>query len=83
MTEYLIRRNTVLEALRGSRRELFRLWLHDGLDKKLAKPLRQAANKRGVSVQTADKQKIGRLVKDHSHQGVALEVGPYVYSDVD
>lgn len=83
MTEILIRRNTVLEALRGSRRELLTLWLQTGLDKKLAKPLRQAAQKRGVPIQTADKQKISRLAKDHSHQGVALEVGPYVYSDVD
>jgi 23S rRNA (guanosine2251-2'-O)-methyltransferase len=83
MTEFLIRRNTVLEALRGSRRELHMLWLQDGLDKKLAQPVREAAQQRGVRIQTADKQKIGRLAKDSSHQGMALEVGPYVYSQVD
>lgn len=83
MTEFLIRRNTVLEALRGSRRELFTLWLQDSLDKKLAQPVREAAQERGVRIQTADKQKIGRLAKDNSHQGMALEVGPYVYSEVD
>jgi 23S rRNA (guanosine2251-2'-O)-methyltransferase len=83
MKEILIRRNTVLEALRGSRRELFTLWLQDGLDKKLAQPVREAAKQRGVRIQTADKQKISRLAKDHSHQGMALEVGPYLYSEVD
>ena len=83
MIEILIRRNTILEALRGSRRELHTLWLQEGLDRKLVRPLREAAQKRGVRIQTADKQKIGRLTKDSSHQGVALEVGPYVYSGVD
>ncbi|WP_420645660.1 23S rRNA (guanosine(2251)-2'-O)-methyltransferase RlmB [Candidatus Leptofilum sp.] len=83
MKEILIRRNTVLEALRGSRREIFTLWLQAGLDKKLARLLREAAQQRGVRIQPADKQKIGHIAKDHSHQGVALEVGPYVYNDVD
>lgn len=83
MTEILVRRNPVLEALRGSRRKLHKLWLQDGLDKKVASTLQQAAQQRSVPIQTAAKQKIGRLAKDSSHQGVVLEVGPYVYSDVD
>ncbi len=83
MTEFLIRRNTVLEALRGSRREIHRLWLQKGLDRKLAAPILAAAKERGVPVNAAVKQKIGHLARDSSHQGVALEVGAYLYCDVD
>ena len=82
MTEILIRRNTVLEALRGRRREIYRLWLQKGLDRKLAAPILTAAKRRGVPINRADKQKIGRLAHDSSHQGAALAVGPYPYSDV-
>ncbi len=82
MTEYIIRRNPVLEALRGSRRELFTLWLQDRLDRKQAAPLLAAAKERRVPVQRTSKQKLGQMARDSSHQGVLLEVGPYVYADV-
>jgi 23S rRNA (guanosine2251-2'-O)-methyltransferase len=83
MSEILTRRNVVLEALRGSRREIGRLWLQKGLDRKLAAPIVAAAKERGVAVETAVKQKLSRLAQDGRHQGVVLEVGPYPYSDVD
>lgn len=82
MTEYLIRRNPVLEALRGSRRELHCLWLQQGLDRKLAAPIVAAAKQRGVPVRQKSKQKLGQMARDSSHQGVLLEMGSYVYSDV-
>ena len=83
MSEILIRRNTVLETLRGSRREIQQLWLQKGLDKKLATPIVAAAKARRVPIQTVDKQKLGHIARDSSHQGVALEVGEYPYSDVE
>ncbi len=83
MSEFLARRNTVLEALRGSRREIVCLWLQKGLDRKLVAPILTAARERGVRVETAVKQKLGHLAQDSRHQGVVLEVGPYPYSDVD
>ncbi|MCB8921241.1 MAG: 23S rRNA (guanosine(2251)-2'-O)-methyltransferase RlmB [Ardenticatenaceae bacterium] len=82
MTEYLIRRNPVLEALRGSRREIYTLWLQENLDRKLAAPLLAAAKARRVPVKQISKQKLGQMARDSSHQGVLLEVGPYVYADV-
>lgn len=83
MTELLTRRNTVLETLRGSRRELHQLWLQEGLDKKTYNAFVQAARARRVPVQEATKEKLGQLAQDGKHQGVALAVGPYVYSDVE
>lgn len=83
MSEILVRRNTVLEALRGSRREILRLWVQKGLDRKLTASILAAAKERGVPVETAVKQKLSNLAQDGRHQGVVLEVGPYPYSDVD
>ncbi len=83
MTEFLIRRNPVLEALRGSRREIVRLWVQQGIDRKQIKAIWDTAVSRSIPITQISKQKLSQRVKDSSHQGVALEVGPYVYSDVD
>jgi len=83
MSEILVRRNTVLETLRGSRREIFSLWLQEGINRKELAPLLTAARKRGVPIQQGSKQKIGQMARDSKHQGVLLEVGPYVYSSVE
>lgn len=81
--DYLYRRNTVLEALRGSRRELYRLWLQrDGGDQQL-QAIEAQARQRGVDISYAGKQKLSNLVQDGSHQGVVLEAGPYPYSSLE
>lgn len=80
-TEYLYRRNTVLESLRGRRRELHRLWVQQGarqLDEILA-----AAKARGLQVDTVSKGRLSQLAGDGSHQGIVLETGPYQYSTLD
>jgi 23S rRNA (guanosine2251-2'-O)-methyltransferase len=83
MPEILTRRNTVLEAVRGSRRQIHRLWLQEGLEKKVVASIVAAARQRNIPIQTANKQKLGQLAQDSRHQGVLLEVGPYIYSDTD
>ncbi len=83
MSEILIRRNTVLEALRGSRREIYRLRIQQDLDRKIAEPILRAAKERQVPVTRTSKQKIGNMANDSRHQGVLLETGPYIYSEVD
>ena len=83
MSEILIRRNTVLETLRGSRREILALWVQQGLSRKEIAPILAAAKLRQVPVQTVSKQKIGQKAKDSSHQGVLLEVNAYPYSHID
>jgi 23S rRNA (guanosine2251-2'-O)-methyltransferase len=81
--DVLYRRNTVLEALRGSRRQLHRLWLQEGLASKEAAPLLQAAEARGLRVSTTSKEKLTSLAQDSSHQGVVLEASSYPYSTVE
>ncbi len=83
MSEFLVRRNTVLEALRAKRRPFSCLWLQNGLEKKLRAPIEAAAKASGVPIKTADKQKLTKLVGDSKHQGVVLETGAYPYADVE
>lgn len=83
MSEYLIRRNVVLEALRGSRREIVCLWLQKGLDQKVARPLQAAARSQNIPLKFVDKNKLTHLAGDKSHQGTVLEVGDYAYAAVD
>ena len=80
--DILYRRNTVLEALRGERRTLRRLWVQQGLPERDLQPIREAARARGIAVSEAPKQKLSNLARDNSHQGVVLEASEYPYSDI-
>lgn len=79
--EYLYRRNTVLEALRGSRREIHRLWLQR--NGKEFQEFRKEARRRRIPVEESHKNRLSQLAGDSSHQGVVLEAGPYQYSEVE
>ncbi|MCO5207559.1 MAG: 23S rRNA (guanosine(2251)-2'-O)-methyltransferase RlmB [Anaerolineae bacterium] len=81
--ETLFRRNAVLEALRSERRQVIHLWVQRGLPRKEIAPILQAARQRNIPVTESDKGTIGRKAGDSSHQGVALEVGPYPYATLD
>jgi 23S rRNA (guanosine2251-2'-O)-methyltransferase len=81
VVEYLYRRNTVTEALRGSRRQLFKLWAQG--DKKLTQSIRTLAKERGIPIEEADKAQLSQLAGDKSHQGIVLEVGPYQYCTIE
>lgn len=81
ITEYLYRRNTVLEALRGHRREIHRLWLQDGA--RQTGEIVEVAQAHGIPIEYADKGRLSQLAGDGSHQGVVLEAGPYRYSTLD
>jgi 23S rRNA (guanosine2251-2'-O)-methyltransferase len=79
--DYLYRRNTVLEALRGERRELRRLWLQEGA--RQVEEIAAVARGRGIPLEVTNKGRLSQLVGDGSHQGVVLEAGPYMYSSLD
>ena len=76
--EYLYRRNTVLETLRGSRRKLYRLWLQSDFHQ--PDEILHEVQERRIKVERAEKSQLTNLLNDGSHQGVVLEVGPYRYS---
>jgi len=81
LAEYLFRRNAVLETLRGRRRQLFQLWLQEGL--RDAGPFVEAARSRGLPTERANKSTLTKMAGDSSHQGVVLKAAPFPYSSVE
>jgi 23S rRNA (guanosine2251-2'-O)-methyltransferase len=81
MREFIYSRNTVYEALRAGRRELFKIQISEGAQEKgrLTEILKMAKDRR-IPVEKVQR---GRLDKIHqNHQGIVAEVSGYSYSDV-
>ena len=73
--EWLYGRNPVIEALRAGRRTFTEIILppasKDESDEIAS--LRLTAQKRGIMVRTADRDRLDKLVKGGHHQGVAIK----------
>jgi 23S rRNA (guanosine2251-2'-O)-methyltransferase len=74
--------NPVIEALRGTRRAFELFVVGTGADKRLEKLLKLAKEK-GVPVRNREKADISRLCGTDYHQGVALRVEGFSYTDLD
>ena len=79
--EFIYYRNAVYEAMRTDRRQAFTLLLAEGAQEKgRMSEIVEMARRRKLKMEKAPR---ARLDKIHpNHQGVALEVGAYPYSDV-
>jgi 23S rRNA (guanosine2251-2'-O)-methyltransferase len=77
--EWIVGRNPVVETLRASRRNAFRLWVARNTEEKghLAEAIR-LARARKISVEYVPRSQLDAL--DETHQGVALEASAYPYS---
>jgi 23S rRNA (guanosine2251-2'-O)-methyltransferase len=74
--------NAVTEALRGERKS-FELFIAGSPDDRRLARIVQLANERGVAVRSRQKPDITRLAGSDHHQGVALRVEPFPYSDLE
>ena len=74
-------KNPVLEALRADR-DINKIWIAEGVQKKSITELLQLAKDRGVIVQSVPKKKIDGLT-DTNHQGIAAAVAAYNYASLD
>lgn len=83
MSELITRRNPVLEALRGNRRPLHKLWVQAGLPRKLINPITREARRRALPIEESDKTTLSKLAGSGDHQGVVLEAGAYRYAGVE
>jgi 23S rRNA (guanosine2251-2'-O)-methyltransferase len=81
MKEFIYGRNAVYETLRAKRRELFRIEIADGVKETgRISEIMQLAALHKVPSSLVPRAKLEKL--NANHQGVALEVGGYPYSDV-
>ncbi|MGO1060979.1 23S rRNA (guanosine(2251)-2'-O)-methyltransferase RlmB [Planococcus sp. FY231025] len=74
-------KNPVLEALRADR-DVNKIWIAEGVQKKGITELLQLAKEKGVLVQFVPKKKIDSLT-DSNHQGIAAAVAAYNYAELD
>ena len=81
MKEFIYGRNAVYETLRAKRREIFKLEIAEGVKEtgRITEIL-QMAKLQKVGTISVPRAKLEKL--NANHQGVALEVGGYPYSDV-
>ncbi|MHB0857474.1 MAG: 23S rRNA (guanosine(2251)-2'-O)-methyltransferase RlmB [Anaerolineae bacterium] len=82
--EILVGRNAVHEALRAGRRQVSRVVLAEGVEQK--GPIQEIlAHCRavGITVVQGKRSDLDRLAGSLEHQGVAAQVSPYPYVDID
>jgi 23S rRNA (guanosine2251-2'-O)-methyltransferase len=83
MDEYIYGINPVREALRGSRRRPLRLILADTSQSPRHQEVLHEADRAEVPVVRKKRQELDRLAGTSRHQGVLLEIEPFVYTPLD
>ena len=73
-------KNPVVEALRSGR-ELNKIWIAEGLNKKSIGEILSLAKQSGIIVQAVPKQKLDGML-DVNHQGIIASVAAYSYAEV-
>lgn len=81
MSEWIIGKNPVLEALRAER-EINKIWIAEGSNKGQMQQVIQLAKNAGIIVQNVPKQKIDQMVSGN-HQGVVASVAAYKYAEIE
>ena len=83
MREVLYGRNAVREALRAGRRKIYKLILAQGTkETDIVADIATLASKSGLEVQRVERRQLDSL-GDFNHQGVAAEVAPYPYVELE
>lgn len=76
-------KHAVLEALRSGR-TVNKIWIAQGSAGAQIQPIIDEAKKRGVMYQFVDRRKLDQMVdKGVRHQGVAAQIAPHDYADVE
>ncbi len=84
MREVLYGRQAVRETLRAGRRRPFGLFLAKGMDNAaIVDEVIAMAKAQHVSIQYLSREEITQKTRTENHQGIALQVSDYPYTDVD
>ena len=81
--EILVGPHVILEAMRGGRRSVRRVWLARAERGGISEAIQGLARERGVPVEVRPRADLDRRVKGIPHQGVLAEVGPFPYVDAE
>jgi 23S rRNA (guanosine2251-2'-O)-methyltransferase len=81
MKEWIVGRNPIFETLRADKRQFFRLQVtQGGLEKGRLEEIIRLCSTKHIPVERLPRQRLDAL--GEGHQGVALEVNDYPYSDL-
>lgn len=82
--ELLYGRNAALETLRARRRRIKRVLIADGVQEdERIREIEGMADAAGIEVSYGNRRALDDMTMGVNHQGIALEVGPYPYVDID
>lgn len=82
MKEKLAGINSIMEALKGSRK-VHRIYIQEGRQGKRIQELLRLAEKKGVYFQYVEKQRLDQMYRISNHQGVIAQVDNYEYATID
>lgn len=82
MEELIVGRNPVCEALKAGR-PMHKVYLVRGLKPATVTEITGLARGQRVPVQTVDRSYLDRLAPNTVHQGIAAQVAPYTYTELD
>jgi len=74
-------KNPIVEALRSGR-ELNKIWIAEGLNKKSIGEILSLAREANVIVQSVPKQRLDNLL-DANHQGIVASIAAYKYAELE
>ncbi len=82
MTEKLAGVNSIMEALKGSRK-VHKIFVLEGRQSRKVEELAHYAQKKGVFVQFVDKNRLDSMYTVGNHQGVVAQVSTFEYEETD
>ncbi len=84
MIEVIYGRQAVRETLRAGRRRLYKLFVARGVKARgIVADILALAAERGLEAQFVDRRRLDQISGRAHHQGIAAEVSPYPYADLD
>lgn len=78
MKQYIYGKNTVVEALKGDK-YIYKLYVLENVDRKII----SLCEKRHISYEICDKNKLNKLAGNGVHQGIVAQVKEYDYSSLE
>ncbi len=76
-------RNPVIEALKSENRTIERLYIADGDTKGSINKIIAIAREKKIRIENVDRRKLDDMTGGEVHQGVAAEISPYSYKEID
>jgi len=81
--EYICGINSVREAVSSARRQVYEIYIIEGNKNQLIAKIASDAEKKGIRVKEAPRQKIHDLTKVETNQGIAAEVESFKYLTIE